>query len=250
MPTMQEALDVIRRLTPSEREHLKRRLINGDYKKNFYTILEGIRKCPALYLGKVSLIRLQSFLHGYLAAFDDFQAGRDPEKLFPLPFWLFNAYISSRYPSHGGEAGWGTILLDEYGTDDKKSFDAFYARYDEFTALRAKSCRKVRLGQQNIAFLTADAPVPHRVMIRKGPGQMEPFYKNPSEIYWIELTNDAGHLCFVHEDDRNVLEDRIFPNKQGIREYAEAYFGKLSAWEKVEEDIFDLPTKWETIRLL
>lgn len=247
MPTMQEALDIFDALAPDEREYLKSQFIGASRLESLRTILEEIRNCPALYLGKASLIRLESFVHGYLTAFDDLQVTHGSEKLFPLPYWLFDSYVSSRYPSHGCEAGWSTIILKECREDDEKSFCTFYTLYDEFAALKAKSCCKVHLNKNNIAFHTANGRAPHRIISSKKLNKTEPLYKNPVEVYLIELTNNAGFLCFIRESNRNVLENRIFLHEQEAMQFSEACFGKLQGWEEAKENVFDVPTKWDTI---
>lgn len=199
---------------------------------------EQIRKMPGAYLGKVSIIRLQSFIYGYLHAIDDFKVPIKPEMLFPLTFWWFHEYIAYYYHYNESTAGWCNIILNENFNDEEKSFYEFYRLFDIFAGLKARSYYKIILSDYNIEFHYTNKYAPYRSVEKENKYIRQPLYRNPAEVYLIELSNDSGYLCLVVADNKNFLEHKIYKGEQSARQYIHQCFGEELA-EDFHADVID-----------
>ncbi len=93
-------------------------------KDDLYDILDKMRERPAMYLGNVSITRLEAFINGFLFA----QNGETQEK---PSFDEFNDFVDAYY-NNFNVAGWrNKILADHYGNEDE-AITQFYKLLDEF----------------------------------------------------------------------------------------------------------------------
>lgn len=93
-------------------------------KEDLYDLLDEMRDRTALYLGEVSITKLEAFINGFLRG----QNGETQEK---QSFDGFNEFIDAYYNSNS-VAGWrNKILADHYG-NQKEAVDKFYSLLDEF----------------------------------------------------------------------------------------------------------------------
>jgi hypothetical protein len=91
---------------------------------NLYDVLNKMRERPAMYLGNISITRLEAFINGFLYA----QNGETQEK---PSFNGFNDFVD-KYYNNFDVAGWrNKILADHYGNQEE-AITQFYKLLDEF----------------------------------------------------------------------------------------------------------------------
>jgi hypothetical protein len=81
----------------------------GKVDKNFLTLLEGISKRPAMYVGDISIRDVSNYLTGYAMGRDD--AGR-PVFAVSWQSWIETKFMISHSAWH-----WSRILLHKHGND-------------------------------------------------------------------------------------------------------------------------------------
>ncbi len=92
-----------------------------------YLLLQKIRQCPQLYLGKLSLERLHAFLDGY-------QIGR----LYEVDNCLegFNEYVAMHYHISSSQ-NWSSII-QFFHLSDEEAFWEFFKLFDQFMDAKRK----------------------------------------------------------------------------------------------------------------
>jgi len=95
--------------------------------QNLYGIIEKIKKAPAMYLGRHSIICLQAFLSGYSVAKYDL-GGHETEQ--ERNFREFPEWIRQRYNVQTSQS-WANIILF-YSEDERKALDNFFDLFEEF----------------------------------------------------------------------------------------------------------------------
>ena len=203
---------------------------------NLYNRLEEIGKKPLLFLRNAGIFQLHDFISAYLFAFHDMKIEEKPQKLFPLPFWLFNEFVANLYYYYESTAGWCNIIYQENNNDDEKSFVEFFKLYESFISLKANSCYKFILSKENIEFHYKNKFAPQRVIYFKEISKTEPLYINPIEVNLIELTCDFGYLCLVITDSKSILVNEIYKSEQEAKLYIKMCFGEMPNWEMVQTD--------------
>ncbi|MGK7900712.1 MAG: hypothetical protein AB4352_04730 [Hormoscilla sp.] len=95
--------------------------------QDLYGIIEKIKKAPAMYLGRHSIICLQAFLSGYsVAKYDLGEQETEQERNFrEFPEW-----IRQRYNVQTSQS-WANIILF-YSEDERKALDNFFDLFEEF----------------------------------------------------------------------------------------------------------------------
>jgi hypothetical protein len=94
---------------------------------NIYQLIDRIKKRPGMYLGKPSIIRLKSFLDGYMGAREDlgFPLTEQEEK-----FNYFQEWIQTRFKITSSHSWADSILF--YSADDKEALNQFFELFDQF----------------------------------------------------------------------------------------------------------------------
>jgi hypothetical protein len=99
--------------------------------RDFYGLLEAIRRRPALYLGHRSLVAFRSWLDGYHYAKSEAGVGRSAEE---EEFADFDSFVCRKYRWHD-VGGWAAKIA-YYHRDDGTALDKFFELLDEFRAGR------------------------------------------------------------------------------------------------------------------
>jgi hypothetical protein len=95
-----------------------------------HPILEHVRRRPALFLGRPSLVRLQAFIQGYSACECDHHFEVVEQDTSEFCDWLSGQL---RIPSN---VGYVNMLLAVSDGDDAVAFDSFWSWLDKFRALQ------------------------------------------------------------------------------------------------------------------
>lgn len=94
---------------------------------NLYQLLNKIKKAPAMYLGRHSIICLQAFLSGYSVA--QYELGEQPTPQ-DLDFREFPEWIRKKFNVQTSQS-WANIILF-YSEDESKALDRFFELLEEF----------------------------------------------------------------------------------------------------------------------
>ena len=89
-------------------------------------LLNGIRLRPGMYIGELSLSKIQAFLAGYQIALRN--CGLEEQRCI-LP-WEFHGFVTKRY-GQPGPKGWCLSIL-EAAPDGKEAVEIFFSLLDEF----------------------------------------------------------------------------------------------------------------------
>ncbi len=92
--------------------------------ERIYTLLQDIRKRPALYLGSRTFDGLDWFLAGYEAALNDIEG---PHCIFNF---MFQRFVEDKYRNKYEHRHWSKIIKE--GKTDEETFDVFFELVDAF----------------------------------------------------------------------------------------------------------------------
>lgn len=95
--------------------------------QSFYELLDAIRRCPAMYLGRSSLHDLFIWLVGY--SMGRMEAGIVPSDE-EREFEEFDAFVQEKYDWHD-VGGWAAKIA-YYHREDASALDEFFKLLDEF----------------------------------------------------------------------------------------------------------------------
>ncbi len=93
----------------------------------FYTLLKKIEKRPSLYIGKNSIVNLQSFLDGYYFARRELNIPLSQQE---QEFQDFLQWIREKFNVETGQL-WSSIVLFHSG-DESKALNRFFILFNEF----------------------------------------------------------------------------------------------------------------------
>lgn len=85
---------------------------------DIHSVIERIRKRPAMYLGCESITRLWIFLLGYGFAELDYKVKRKKEDILPLDFSIMHEFIEFRLGVCNSKS-WSTNILESCNGDEK-----------------------------------------------------------------------------------------------------------------------------------
>ena len=88
-------------------------------------LLSKIRTNPYIYIGEMSLVKLKSFIDGYIVCEIEFNEMKSIEE-----FNGFQAFIENKFCVEGTDS-WCTLILSRYD-DPVKAFNAFFEFLDEY----------------------------------------------------------------------------------------------------------------------
>jgi len=92
---------------------------------DLYEIIEKIKKAPAMYLGRHSIICLQAFLSGYsVAKYELGEQATEQER----DFMEFPEWIRQRFKVQTSQS-WANIILF-YSEDERKALDNFFDLFE------------------------------------------------------------------------------------------------------------------------
>jgi hypothetical protein len=97
-------------------------------KDDLYDVLDKMRERPALYLGNISITRLEAFINGFLYG----QNGETQEK---PSFNGFNDFID-KYYNNFDVAGWRNKILASHYGNQEEAITQFYKLLDEFRLIK------------------------------------------------------------------------------------------------------------------
>ena len=96
--------------------------------RNLYQHLDQIKPRPALYLGRLSISKLDSYINGYQAAcsFKGIE-----EQLTPR--WaLFHEFAKRKTNFYESTGGWCYMILSHCEGDEERAIELFFEYFDEF----------------------------------------------------------------------------------------------------------------------
>lgn len=96
-------------------------------------LIEQIRPCPGVYIGKLSITRFQMYLYGWRNALRDRGIETQEDKTAADRLYQFHSYVGRKYRM-AAEHGWSGILLQQVGHDERAALDLFFRDWDEFIA--------------------------------------------------------------------------------------------------------------------
>lgn len=99
---------------------------------NIIPLLYKIQNCPGMFIGKKSIIRLRSFIDGYIFALK--MAGLE---FVADDYYLFCDWLSNKYDVKGA-ASYETYLPRITG-NESDAFDLFYLNLQEYTEISSCS---------------------------------------------------------------------------------------------------------------
>jgi len=88
-------------------------------------ILSKIRTNPYIYIGEMSLVKLKTFIDGYVVREMELNGIKGIEE-----FNGFQAFIENKFCVEGTDS-WSTLILSRYD-DPVKAFNAFFEFLDEY----------------------------------------------------------------------------------------------------------------------
>ncbi len=94
---------------------------------DLYMLIRKIKKAPAMYLGRHSILCLQAFLSGYNVAKYESDAKATLEE---DDFKQFPAWIRQRFDIQTSQS-WASIILF-FSEDEQKALDTFFELFEEF----------------------------------------------------------------------------------------------------------------------
>lgn len=198
-----------------------------------HRMIRQIQTRPGMYIGSNTLTPLSHFLDGYRAAERDFSVCRHGN-LFPLDFKFMHSFTDVRLHTECVCAGWCRNMLTYCHGDEQKALSLFFDLYQEFIDIEMKRYWKAILTKENIE---RNNKMEHCYVVKEH--RPEPFYQDPIAVYVLELTIPA-YMLIVETTTEVHAETLFFSSAEEAKGNgcipggAEAYFGKIDAWEEFE----------------
>lgn len=180
-------------------------------KENLYDLLDEMRDRTALYLGEVSITKLEAFINGFLRG----QNGETQEK---KSFDGFNEFIDAYYNSNS-VAGWrNKILADHYG-NQKEAVGKFYILLDEYRLNEKKPNSKYIVHQLlHLFIITFEAENDHEsqkqlaTLLHHVPNQLKLNSKYSCEYDSIleSIFQRSQHNNYLHKWIKSNVPETIF----------------------------------------
>lgn len=101
---------------------------------DLYDLIRNIQKRPAMYLGKVTIANLRTFIAGYSFARRQMQI---PQTSQEQEFSNFQTWIQQKYNVAYNQT-WDQIILF-FSKDENTAFEEFFKLFDEFTQTNSVS---------------------------------------------------------------------------------------------------------------
>ena len=100
-------------------------------RNNIESLIELIRKRPAMYIGEPKIYNLSHFLFGYsFAMYENFNMQE-----FQKPLRDFNDWLETKYKCKAS-IGWARLLLLHVNDNEDMAFDLFWEEWDDFLSQR------------------------------------------------------------------------------------------------------------------
>ena len=134
---------------------------NPILKNDLYKHFDTIRKRPALFLGGLSISKLDSYIHGYQAAcsFKDIEEELNPR------WHLFHEFTKRKTGFYESTSGWCNMILTQCEGDEEKAIELFFEYFDEF-----------RKGETLAAFI--------KTLVPKDKHDMD--FDKITDFYWYD----------------------------------------------------------------
>jgi len=155
---------------------------------NDESVLEAIRKRPAMYLGVYSLSALRHFISGYSFALDT-HAIRDASDPLTLPR-DFHDWVAYRLRFKESTSGWCNMILNRAGSEND-AFDRFFTLLDEYRVRSPHLVAKL---------------VGYRKSYLRTCGDVTEQLQYPPSISLVTYTDDPGFFASSDTDDEFPYE--------------------------------------------
>jgi len=210
---------------------------------NFYhQELELIRQKPVLYLGRISLSALYYYMIGFSSAMGRLGKSDKIERLIPLHFSFFHDYVAIHFNRYNSTSEWFNIILRENDFDEEKSLWIFYELYDTFMSLSIRHCQIASLNEESLVYHSTNKFAPKK-SFPPDHSKIEQLYINPTEIYLIELSDNAGFVFMVNTDFQHELCRKIYKSKNAVIAFIKQCFGSTLKWENIDMDNYAFSMK-------
>ena len=120
------------------------------------------------------------------------------------------------------------MILKENNNNEEEALKDFFTTIKVFQSLEAVSIKKVKLTEENIIHNESHGS-------RYGTGEL--VYKNPTDIYLVEYSQNFGFAYFVIDNGENHDWLDVYETKEYVLEKLERQFGKLKNWETLQGDL-------------
>ena len=202
--------------------------------KDLYQHLDQIKFRPALYLGGLSISKLESYINGYNAACH-FKGIEEQLK----PRWeLFHEFAKRKTNFYESTGGWCYMILSHCEGDEEKAIELFFEYFDEF-----------RKGETLSEFI--------KTLVPKHKQDMD--FDKITDFYWYEyqeLKPIIPELLTWLQDYNWLVAKPIARHLQKmlpdiLPELMPILDGNDSTWKYWVLQIFFIETKseyWENIR--
>ena len=204
--------------------------------KQIYQAIEVIRKRLGMYLGELSISKLETFLNGYRMALNDLE--EKAYAIFPLPLRFFHDYVAFRYHYSGSSSGWKNMILDQVDHDEGKGLDLFFELLDEFKQIAVDAYYTADLRPNHITYHHTN----ERLFGYKFGGISEPIYKNPVKIYYAKLSNTIGYIGLIQTDIAYLILHPYRVEEQ-LQRHFQTYFGEEINWHEIDHIDIDKPVQ-------
>lgn len=96
--------------------------------KTIYDLLDLVRVRPGMWIGEMSVTRLQVFLSGFSAGIDAARASLENES---PPFRGLHQWVADRLGRRMNGHGWASMLVEACGSEEA-AFERFWTELDAY----------------------------------------------------------------------------------------------------------------------
>ncbi len=115
---------------------------------DLYDLIRNIQKRPAMYLGKVTIANLRTFIAGYSFARRQMQI---PQTAQEQEFSGFQTWIQQKYNVAYNQT-WDQIILF-FSKDENTAFEEFFKLFDEFRQTKSFSQQQENIKVDSVSIM-------------------------------------------------------------------------------------------------
>lgn len=197
--------------------------------KDIYDIIELICPRPAMYIGENRISSLRTFLDGYSLALSTHEINKENNKKV-IPFWFFHTWVAKYYNWYESTAGWNNIILKENSGNEERALETFFILFEKFKNIQIVSEQQIEISDKNKEFHFSDE-CKIKQIVDSDLSKEEPLYKNASKVSLLELSDNAGFVYFVVDNNNKKWEHQLFNNEVSAKKQVELLFGHFLKWQ-------------------
>ena len=109
-------------------------------------------------------------------------------------------------------------------------------------SLSIRHCQIASLNEESLVYHSTNEFAP-RKSLPSDYSKIEQLYINPTEVYLIELSDNAGFVFMVNTNLQHELCRKIYKSKNAAKAFIKQCFGSTLKWESIDLHNYEFSMK-------